>query len=201
MLGILIGTACLFGLIKVLRAGRGCGYGYGGHGYGGGYGYGGGCGSGGGWFGRGRHGWGGHHGRGSWGGGGYGYGGPAVFLRMIFERLEATPAQEKVIAQAVEEVVAAGRKHRSELGASRVDIAKAIRAEGFDEVLFGEMFARHDTAIEDLRKTVMGALGKVHAVLDEKQRARLADLLESGPGGFFRGGSFRTPWGDRSHHV
>jgi len=32
---------------------------------------------------------------------------------------------------------------------------------------------------------VVGALAKVHDALDEKQRERLADLIESGPG-FFR---------------
>jgi hypothetical protein len=199
MLGFIIGTACLIGLIKTLRGGR---YGYGGgcgSGYGYGGGWGGGCGSGygGGWGGRGRHGgWGGWRG-GSWGDGGGrgGWGGPGVFLRALYERLDATPAQEKAIAQAVEEIVEAARKHRGELHASRADVAKGMRAEAFDEVLFGEMFARHDQAMESFRKTAFGALARVHDALDEKQRARLADLIESGPGAFFRGGSFRGPWG------
>jgi hypothetical protein len=48
------------------------------------------------------------------------------------------------------------------------------------------MFARHDTTLETLRKAGMGALAKVHDALDERQRARLADMIESGPG-YFRG--------------
>ena len=60
-----------------------------------------------------------------------------------------------------------------------------MRNESFDEVLFGELFARHDSAIEAMRKAVMGAIGKVHAVLEPKQRERFAELIESG--GLFRG--------------
>ena len=203
MLGFLIGTACLIGLIKTLRWGRrwGGGYGYGGGcGYGGGYG--GGCGGGGygrrGWGG----GWGGHHHDGGYGGhheggwGGGGWGGPSVFLRMLFQRLETTPGQEKVIVAAFEEMREAGRKARGEIAASRADIAKAMRSPTIDEVLFGEMFARHDAALETLRKAGVGAIAKVHDALDERQRARFADLVEQGPG-FFRGG----PWAASGYQV
>jgi hypothetical protein len=188
MLGILIGTACLIGLIKTLRWGRrGCG---GGGGCGGGYGH-----HGGGW---GRHhggGWGGHDQDGGWGGGG-GWGGPSMILRALFQRLETTPGQEKVIAAAFEELREAGRNARGEARTSRADIAKAMRSPAVDEVLFGEMFARHDTTLETLRKASIGAIAKVHDALDERQRARLADIIESGPG-FFRGG----PWSGPSYHV
>jgi hypothetical protein len=182
MLGFLVGTLCLIGLIKTLRAGRGCG----------GRGYGGGCG-GGGW---GRRRWG-RGGPGAWGGGGWdhdhdddgGFGGPAVFLRGVFRHLETTPGQEKVIGQAIDELRAAGRKARGEARASRADLAKAMRSPAVDEVLFGEMFARHDTALEELRKAAIGSLAKVHDALDEQQRARVAEMIEAGPG-FFRRGPF-----------
>lgn len=184
MLGFFVGTVCLIGLIKTLRwgchhRGGGCGYGY----------------HGGGW---GRRGWGGHgyHGDhdGGWGGGGWS--GPGMILRALFQRLDTTPGQEKVIVAAYEEVREATRAARGEARASRADIAKAMRAPGIDEVLFGEMFARHDAALETLRKAGVGAIAKVHDALDERQRARLADLIEAGPG-FFRGG----PWEGRSYNV
>lgn len=188
MLGFIIGTACLFGLIKVLRHSR---YGYGGYRAcgGGGWGH-----RGGGW---GRHGW----GRGGWGGGdfrergGWGSGEP-FFLRALFEQLDATPGQEKVIKSAIDEVREAARSVRGEAQGSRADVAKAVRSESFDEVLFGEMFHRHDVAMDTMRKAVMGAIAKVHAALDERQRARLATLIEEGPRAFFRGGSNgpRGPW-------
>ena len=188
MLGFVIGTVCLIGLVKTLRWGRhhrgGCGYG----GYGGGYG------EHGGWGRRGWGGWDGHPGEhGGWGGG---FGGPPVFLRMLFRRLETTPGQEKAIVAAYEELREAGQKTRGELRAARSEIAKAMRSPAIDEVLFGEMFARHDTALETLRKAGIGAIARVHDALDERQRARFADLIESGPGGF-RGG----PWAGPSYYV
>src|SRR5580692_2500158 len=128
MLGFVIGTLCLIGLIKTLRWGRrhgGGGCGYGRHG------------------GFGRRGWGGGGGEygdhgGGWGGGwgGGGWGGPSVFLRMLFQRLETTPGQEKVIVAAYEEMREAGQKARGEIKASRADVAKAMRSESIDEVLF-----------------------------------------------------------------
>jgi uncharacterized membrane protein len=191
MLGFIIGTACLIGLIKVLRRGRGR-YGYG-------------CG-GGGWGGGGRfrghrdhEGGDRHEGgfRGGWGGWG---GGPGFFLRAIIDQLDATPEQEKVIAAAFREVRDEAAKNREEIRRSRGDIAKAMRSPGFDEVLLGELFARHDTVIEAMRRTVTGALAKVHVVLDEKQRDHLADLIENGPG-FFRRGSSRRRGFDSAYDM
>ena len=181
MLGFIIGTACLIGLVKVLRRGRGYGYGYGG-----------GCG-GGRFRGYRDHEGGDHHHeggfrRGGWGGWG---GGPGFFLRAIIDQLDATPEQEKVIAAAFREVRDEAAKNREEVRRSRSDIAKAMRSPGFDEVLLGELFARHDTAIEAMRRAVTGALAKVHVVLDEKQRSHLADLIENGPSYFRRGPSRR----------
>jgi hypothetical protein len=178
MFGFVIGAICLIGLIKLLRRGR-----YGG-GCGGGWrGQGGGCGHrGGGW--RGYRGWDdrdGDRGHG-WGGG------PEWFLRAVFDRLDATPAQEKVIKSAVEEVREAGRAAKDEFKKSRSEVAKAVRGPAIDEVFFGELFSRHDSAIESVRKAAVGAIAKVHDALDEKQRERLADLIEEGPRNFFRRG-------------
>jgi hypothetical protein len=184
MLGFLIGTVCLVGLVKTLRWGRceseracgGYGYGHGG-------------------FGRRR--WGG--GYGAWGGGDYdhdgergGFGGPGVFLRALFRELSTTPGQEKAIVAAYAEMREATKDARGEVRASRADLAKTMRGPAVDEVLFGEMFARHDAALEKIRRASIGAIAKVHDALDEGQRARFADLIESGPRGF-RGGPFRSP--------
>src|SRR5262249_11735067 len=130
-------------------------------------------------------------GEGRWGGGGWG--GPGVFLRMLFQRLETTPGQEKVIVAAVEEMREAAAKARGEVRATRGDVAKAMRSPAVDGVLFGEMFARHDSTLEALRKAAIGSLAKVHDALDERQRARFADMIESGPWGgpwSFRDGPF-----------
>jgi hypothetical protein len=111
--------------------------------------------------------------------------------QMISDRLEATPAQEKVIRDAVDEFREAASKLRGEGRKTRADVASAFRKSNFDEVLFGELFARHDGALTDLRKAFVGMGARIHDALDERQRARLADLIESGPGAWrprFRGG-------------
>ncbi len=172
MFGFLIGTACLIGLIAVLRRGR---HGYWGHGWGGG-------------------GWGHSHGRwgrggGGWGGGGFG---PRMALRALFQRLDATPGQEKVIAQAFDEVREAAQKAKSEFKASRGDVAKAMRGETFDPVVMGDLFGRHDSILEDVRKAAVGAFSKVHDVLDERQRGILGDIIEHG-GLFAFGGGHDRP--------
>lgn len=196
MLGFLIGTACLIGLIKVLRGGwRGYGYrGWSGGSCGGGSCGGGSCG--GGW---GHRGHGGHHDHeGGWGGshhgGGWDRGGP-FWLRGLFERLQTSPAQEKVIRDAVDEARRSASDLRDEGRHTRGDVAKAVRSASFDETVLGELFARHDTHLEKMRKDMVGVLGKVHAVLDDRQREVLAQIIERGPfAGGFRGGPFRRAW-------
>ncbi len=195
MFGFLIGTACLIGLIKVLRGGYRRG-----HGYGGGCGSSGGSCGGGGW---GRRGHGHHDGdergeRGGWGGGGWRDGG-AFWLRALFERLDTTPGQEKVIKEAIDELRKNASELRDEGKHTRSDVAKAVKSPSFDETVMGELFARHDTHLEKMRKEVVGAIAKVHAVLDDKQRDTLAELIERGPfGGGSRGdngfGPFRRAW-------
>jgi len=217
MFGFVIGALSLVGLVKVLRAGRGygrmgaCGgrgWGGGGHGWQSGHGWGG-------------HGWGGHHGgwgRGGWGhGGGHdgrdggwesrgegrGHGGwahggwsergrNAFGLRWVFERLDTTPGQEKVIRQAYDEVRASMNAGRGELDASRREIAAAIRTGNIDETQMGALYARHDEALRTMRTTFFGALAKVTEALDEDQRKTLADMLDRQGGGFFGGGPYRN---------
>ncbi|MBI2395705.1 MAG: periplasmic heavy metal sensor [Deltaproteobacteria bacterium] len=199
MFGFLIGTACLIGLIATLRRGSRCG----------GWAYSGGCGHRGPWghdgghgWGHHRHGWGQghgcghhhphhpHHPQGGWwedderGGsdeppfrrGFRGFG----WLGMISERLDLTPAQEKVVRQAFAEVRDVVRKQRGEIGQTRKDVARAVRAQSFDAVLLGDLFGRHDDGISEVRKAIVGALARVHEALDEQQREKLASMLEGG---------------------
>lgn len=129
----------------------------------------------------GRH-WHHHRGGGRWG---------RARLRWLFERLETSPGQEKVIVKTVEEVTEAFAKVRDELGPSRAALGSALRGEQFDGAAVREMFARHDVAMDNLRRTVQGGLAQVHEALDPRQRRELADLLEHGFGYGWRGGHGR----------
>ena len=179
MLGFLIGTACLIGLIKVLRGGYRRGYGHGGW-------SGGSCG--GGWGRRERGG-----DREGWESRWSDRGGP-FWLRGLFERIDASPAQEKVIRDAVDELRRSASDLRDEARATRDDVAKAVKSPSLDETILGELFARHDTHLEKMRKDAVGALAKVHAVLDDRQREIFAQLIARGPFGGGRGGPFRSAW-------
>jgi hypothetical protein len=190
MIGFLIGAACLIGLVKVLRAGRGWGWRRGAFGRGAcgggwsGYGGSGSCGSG--W--RGHHG---HHGHDSYGERHGGSWGPRIFLRSLFERLDTSPGQEKVILSAVEDLFSKRRALREELEKSRADAARAVSGVVFDDTAMGAAFTRQDALLAELRDALSSSLKAIHEALDERQRKTLGDLIERG---FFRGG-----WGHHDH--
>lgn len=189
MLGFIVGTACLIGLIRTLRRGR-CGHG----------GYGGGCGRGrwdgderGGGHGRCGH----RHGGGRWGGGGGRWDEGAALrfmLRPLFERLATTPGQERVILDAAEAMRARVAASKDALRATAGDAAKAFRGERFDEGVMGESFAKQDEALEATQKAVFEALQKVHDALDEQQRRDFADHIErfTGAAGRWGRGPYRA---------
>jgi len=150
--------------------------------------------------------WGGWHGAGGWGHQGYGWEGGGddsdtrggwrgargfgrdYVISTVLDRVGATPVQERTVRAAFDEFRAeAKRAGGGELKELRRDIASALRRPAFDEVLLGELFARHDRALEDVRKAFVGFMAKTHDALDEEQRARLAELIEKGPR-FWRGG-------------
>jgi hypothetical protein len=200
MFGFVIGALSLFGLVKVLQAGRslrsygrmGGACGWGGHHHGGWSGWshrhGGWDHHGGGHPGHGHrlhHGWSGEDRGGFWDRGRFG-------LRWVFELLDTTPGQEKVIRRAFDEVRGSLDTARDELDATRRAIAAAVRAGRIDETQMGELYARHDEKLRAVRSTFFGALAKVTEALDEDQRTRLADLLDRGQAipGF--GGPYRV---------
>ncbi len=154
MLGFIVGTICLIGFAKMWR--RHHGYRRYGWGHDGGWGHH-------------RGGYHDHHGRG-WG--------PVDY---VLRRLDATPEQARVIRGEVEDVMTKGREMRRQWRNARDDVAKALRAETVDAEIMGEAFARQDEEIAELRKAFVGALSNIHDVLDERQRRRLAELVENGP--------------------
>lgn len=114
------------------------------------------------------------------------------FLDRLAEELDLSPEQQKAIEEEMAELRSTTRPMKKEWKRSRGDLSDALRSDDFDAETMGEMFARHDDALRDLRKGVVGALAKIHAVLDPAQRARLAELLSSGLGPRWGGGPYRS---------
>lgn len=145
------------------------------------FGYGGGCGS------RGHGHWRGRH------GGGYGPG-RSWWLRALFSRLDTTPGQEREIRAAIEEVQRVAREAKQGVFGSRENIAKAVAGEVFDPTAIDDASAQLDAATARVKEAFRASLEKVHAVLDAKQRERLAELLQKGigRGGYGWGGPYRA---------
>jgi hypothetical protein len=114
----------------------------------------------------------GHHGR--WGG--------RHFFHRVLDRLDTTPGQEKVIRSALHDLKQQAWDLRSEVKQTRSEIAAALRTPELDKALLDRVFAKHDEVIEKLRASTLHAVEQVHGTLDEQQRRKLADLIESGPG-------------------
>ncbi|MFI5299809.1 MAG: Spy/CpxP family protein refolding chaperone [Polyangiales bacterium] len=107
-------------------------------------------------------------------------GGRPMMLRWLFDKLRTTPEQERAIADAIDEAREQKASFKKEARASRKDVARSFRGESVEETVLGEVFSRHDNVIEGARKAFVHALVKIHAALDERQRATLADLVEGG---------------------
>jgi hypothetical protein len=115
-------------------------------------------------------------------------------LRSLFGRLETTPSQEKVIKEAINELRTTADRVRGDVKAARPEVANAIRAESFDETLFGEISHKIDEAAVAMRRAAIDAFAKVHAVLDDRQRKMLAEIVESGPRFGWRRGGWGGPY-------
>ncbi len=169
MIGFIIGAACAVGIAKMLR--RRAWYGHYGHG-----GYGHACGPA-----EGIRGF-----RGMRGPGMRSMRSPARWaLRALFERLETTPGQERVILAALDELRENRKTVRDEAKQTRVDLAHAIEGGLIEDSTLEDAFARHDRTLAQLRVGFTEALKKVVEALDQDQRKELARWLE---GGFFRSG-------------
>ena len=199
MIGFLFGTACLVGFLAT-RARRRRGWAA----YGSGWAGPGGCGAAhaGPEYGYGPPGWTSSEPCGPWArpdlgggfpGGGGRWGGRRYFLRAVLARLDATPAQEKVVVEAVDELVSRGREARRAAAGARGEIARAMREASVDETALGAAQAKLDEATDIVKRAGAGAFVKIHGALDEHQRRVVAEHLERGPGAF-RGFAFGGPY-------
>lgn len=136
-----------------------------------------------GFHGHGWHGWHHHHHHG-WGG--------RRGLYMALSHLDASPAQERAIIHEVDRFRERLHSARANLKDGRVDLAAAVRGENLDDAALGAVLGRVDTATAEARSAALDALRNIHAVLDERQRQQLAEILEVG---WWGRGSRRGPGG------
>ena len=191
-IGLAIGTICLIGLARAIARRRWYGYSpYGGYAYGLG-GHHGGFGGHHGGFGGHRRGFGRHQGHWHhdiwgddtppWRGSGEGrregpWGRGVVFS--ILARLDATPAQEKAILAALDELKETARGLRGVGRDVRADVARAIRGSLLDDMALEGATSRIDDVTLKLRAAARAAIAKIHEVLDDRQRKMLGDMIDS----------------------
>jgi Spy/CpxP family protein refolding chaperone len=153
MLGVIIGTVCTIGLLRVARRAFGGRRAF--------WGRTGGCGG------------------SPWSGGGFG-GRRREFgmMRWLFERLETTPGQERAIMEAFARMRKDQGTVRQELAATREDLARVIEGGLIDDAALEETFARHDRLLAALRVSFVETMKTVGETLDPNQRKAMADLLK-----------------------
>jgi Spy/CpxP family protein refolding chaperone len=108
-------------------------------------------------------------------------------LYMVFNRLDCSPAQERTIIAEIDQLKHKLRDTKWGMRDARGDLAAALRGPTLDDAALGAVLGRVDTATAATRAAVLEALRNVHAVLDDRQREQLAEMLDGG--WFKRGGS------------
>ena len=99
-------------------------------------------------------------------------------VSFLSRRVDATPAQEKAMRDAFNEVRTQADGVWAEVSAARSEVARAFRQPELDpEVIVGEL-NRPDDALAELRRSVAGRIAELHTILDPDQRETLADMLE-----------------------
>ena len=111
-------------------------------------------------------------------------------MHAALARLDATPAQERVIVGEVDRVRERVHAAKGNLRDARGDLAAAMRGPSLDDAALGAVLGRVDAATGEARAAVVDGLRNIHAVLDDKQRAQVADMLDHS-GGWWRGGPYR----------
>ena len=136
-----------------------------------------------------------------WGRYGHGRrGGPRRWMmRRLFQHLDTSPGQEKVIASVSENAERVIWQAREQFVRSRGAYAKALRGETFDSAAVNEAFEAQQASVEEVKKAVREGMQQVHEALSPEQRNRLADLVEFGPSRMHGGGCGHGRY-HHSHH-
>jgi Spy/CpxP family protein refolding chaperone len=135
--------------------------------------------------------------------GGYGWRGPyghhhwrhhgprSWMLHAALERIDASPAQERFIIAELDKLSDRVHAAKTNLRDARGDLGAAVRGPVLDDAALGAVMGKVDSSTAEARAAGIDALRAIHGVLDEKQRAMLADLLDRGASRWWRQGPYR----------
>lgn len=98
--------------------------------------------------------------------------------RWMFRKLDTSPAQERIVRNAVDTVRAEARRFADQSREARRDLADLLRAPDYDRERVRDWFAARETDFQQVRESVVGALGDVFDVLDDQQREKFAKMIE-----------------------
>lgn len=119
--------------------------------------------------------------------------GVRMMMHALFRRIDASPAQERAIIAEIEKLQDRVRGAKAGVHDARADLAAALRGPVLDDAALGAVLGRVDSAIGEARSATIDALRGVHGVLDDRQRAQVADLLEHRGGWWWRSGAPGVP--------
>lgn len=111
-------------------------------------------------------------------------------MHAALARIDATPAQERFIVAELDKVRERVHGAKHDLKEGRGDLAAAMRGPVLDDAALGAVLGRVDAATGEARAAILDGLRAIHGVLDDGQRAQVADLLDSSVG-WWRGGPYR----------
>ncbi len=114
---------------------------------------------------------------GDFGGGAFGVRRP---LRFLANRLDLREEQVAELARVLDDLKTERAQGAVDHRRTTAAFADAIGAATFDEAKVSEAAETRVKSAERLRGAVVKALGRIHALLDEEQRAKLAYLLRTG---------------------
>ncbi len=103
-------------------------------------------------------------------------------LRWALRRLETTPAQEQVIRQEWKALRRTAGQARHDVRAGRAELGAVLAAPVLDHAALDAVAGRLDRSYAELRTAGVGAIARIHATLDDEQRAQLGRWLGATPG-------------------
>ena len=107
-------------------------------------------------------------------------------MHRLLSEIDASPAQERAILAELEQLEQRVRGAGELVRDSKAELAQVVGSSQLDEAALAAVTSRYDSATADVREAGVGALRAIHALLDDAQRTRLAELMDRKP--WWRGG-------------